>query len=141
MSTRGVRAVAGALILAGCNGTSSYLDATGAAGHSEAILGQWLTGVACAVVVLVCLAILWGIWRHRGEHNAPSTGESRTERREIRSGLRWIYAGIAATLVVLLVTFGGTMVTLNAASHPPRVPSLEIDVTGHQWWWELRYQD
>jgi len=78
MSTRSVRAVAGALILAGCNGTSSYLDATGAAGHSEAILGQWLTGVACAVVVLVCLAILWGIWRHRGEHNAPSTGESRT---------------------------------------------------------------
>ena len=133
--------VASAVLLAACNGTSSYLDATGAAGHSEAILGQWLTVVACAVVGLVCVAILWGIWRHRGEHNAPSNGDARAERRQIRSGLRWIYVGIAATLVVLLVTFAGTMVTLNAASHPPRVPSLEIDVTGHQWWWELRYQD
>src|SRR3954469_18235020 len=126
---------AGISLVAGCNGTTSYLDATGDAGHSEATLGIWLTAVACAVVALVCVAILAGVARHR---HGPSTV---AERREIKSGLSWIYVGISATIIVLLVTFAGTMVTLDAASHPPRVPSLTLDVTAHQWWWEVRYSE
>jgi cytochrome c oxidase subunit 2 len=129
---------------AACNGTTSYLDATGTTGRWEATLGWWLTGTACLVVVLVCVALLAGIARHRGEHNAPSAGGdsgASAQRREIPSGLRWIYVGLGATVVVLLITFGGTMVTLNAATHPPIQPSLTLDVTAHQWWWELRYAD
>lgn len=135
------------VMLAGCNGTTSYLDATGTAGHEEAVLGQWLTATAVAVVVIISVAILAGIARHRGERNDPrledaaSRKETGTQRREIHTGLSWIYIGIAATIVVLLVTFAGTMVTLDAASHPPREPSLVMDVTGHQWWWEIRYSD
>jgi cytochrome c oxidase subunit 2 len=117
-----------------CNGTTSYLDASGTAGHEEAVLGRWLTGTAIAVVTLVCIAILAGMGRHRAAADALA-------RREIRPGLSWIYIGLGATIVVLLVTFCGTMVTLNAASHPARVPSLTMDVTGHQWWWEVRYSD
>ena len=140
-------------LLAACNGTTSYLDATGAAGRAEGTLGIWLTAVASAVVALVCVAIVGGIARHRGERNVPpsfsgevASGDSRdgrggARRREIRSGLNWIYVGIGATVVVLLVTFAGTMVTLNAASHPPRAPRLTLDVIGHQWWWEVRYSE
>lgn len=135
-----------AATLGACNGTTSYLDATGTAGRKEAVLGQWLTAASVVVVVLVCVAILAGMARHRGERNDPRLegtrdGGARTERREIRTGLSWIYVGIAATLVVLLISFAGTMVTLNAASHPPRAPSLIMDVVGHQWWWEIRYSD
>jgi cytochrome c oxidase subunit 2 len=120
------------LVVSACNGTTSYLDATGTAGHAEAVLGRWLTGVSVAVVVLVCIAIVAGIVRRRESGGAPA-------RHEIASGLSWIYVGLGATIVVLLVTFGGTMVTLNAATHPRRTPSLTMDVTGHQWWWEVRY--
>lgn len=127
--------------LAGCNGITSYMDATGTAGHQEATLGWWLTGVSLFVVLFVTVAVLWGIGRHWGEHNEPGASDTLTERHEIKSGLNWIYIGIAATLAILLVTFGGTMVTLNAASHPPIEPSLVMDVTGHQWWWEIRYED
>jgi cytochrome c oxidase subunit 2 len=139
--------------LAACNGTTSYLDAQGASGHPAAVLGVWLTAISGAVVAIVCVAILAGIWRHRGEHNAPQVEDARAKeehdgsagsaaaRREIRSGLRWIYIGIGATVVVLLLTFAGTMVTLDAASRPREVPSLTLDVTGHQWWWEVRYSD
>ncbi|HVX38067.1 MAG TPA: cytochrome c oxidase subunit II [Gemmatimonadaceae bacterium] len=127
--------------LAGCNGTTSYMDATGMAGHEEATLGWWLTGVSCFVVLFVAVAVLWGIARHWGEHNEPGASETHTERVQIRSGLSWIYVGVAVSLAILLVTFGGTMVTLNAASHPPIEPSLVMDVTGHQWWWEIRYED
>jgi len=131
-----LRVALGACVLgAACNGTTSYLDATGTPGHEEAVLGTWLTGVACAVVVLVCIAILAAVARHRDAPTEPA------ERREIRSGLSWIYVGISATIVVLLATFAGTMVTLNAATHPSKVPSLTMDVTGHQWWWEVRYSE
>jgi cytochrome c oxidase subunit 2 len=118
-----------------CNGTTSYLDATGTAGREEAVLGQWLTAVACVVVAVVCVAILWGIG-----HGRRRTDDA-TGRREIKSGLNWIYFGSAITLVILLVTFAGTMVTLNAASHPSRTPAVTLDVTGHQWWWEVTYHD
>ena len=144
LPSRRWRWVVVASMLAGCNGTTSYLDATGTAGHEEAVLGGWLTGVACAVVLLVCLAIVGGIGRNRGASSeaADDAGETgRTTRREIQSGLNWIYIGVAITVVILLVTFGGTMVTLRAASRPRTVPRLTLDVTGHQWWWEVRYSD
>jgi cytochrome c oxidase subunit 2 len=31
------------------------------------------------------------------------------------------------------------MVALAKASGPPSDPALTLDVTGHQWWWEVRY--
>jgi cytochrome c oxidase subunit II len=132
--------VCGLLVLGACNGTSSYMDATGAAGRRESVLGWWLTGIAAAVVLGVCVAIVLGIVRWRDADATEATG-SQPERREIRSGLNWIYVGTAITVVVLLVTFTGTMVTLNAASRPRIAPSLTLDVTGHQWWWEIRYRD
>ena len=117
-----------------CNGTTSYLDATGRAGRHEARLGIWLTAVAGAVVLLVIIAIVAGIARRRDDGEA-------TGRREVRGGLAWIYWGVAATVVVLIATFGGTMATLDAASRPPTTPAVTLDVTGHQWWWEVRYRD
>ena len=131
------------LTLAACNGTSSYLDATGTPGRDEATLGTWLTVVACAVVAIVGIAILIGVARHRGEHNEPwmDVGQRAPERREIRSGLNWIFVGLALTFVVLVATFAGTMVTLDAATRPRRAASLILDVIGHQWWWEVRYRD
>ena len=153
LPTSGAAALAACVAVVACNGTTSYLDATGAAGREEGVLGWWLTGAACAVVLFVCLAVLAGIARHRGERNAPTgdgamregeeragaEGAAEAGRREVGSGLRWIYVGVAATVVVLLIAFAGTMVTLDAASHPPRRPSLTMDVIGHQWWWEVRY--
>ena len=60
-------------------------------------------------------------------------------RREVKSGLSWIYVGVAVSVVILAISFGGTLVTLNAASRPRITPSLTVDVTGHQWWWEVTY--
>ena len=156
-------AIATSAAAAACNGTSSYLDASGAPGHDEATLGTWLTVVAGAVVAVVCLVVLAGIARHRGEHNepwmdpakdhadstsapdahAPRAPDTRStpERRGVRSGLNWIYVGLAMTIIILIATFAGTMVTLNAAARPRTASSLVMDVSGHQWWWEIRYRD
>ena len=125
------------LLIAACNGTTSYMDATGAAGSREATLGWWLTAVACVVVAFVSVAVLLGMARHR---NDPHRGEEGVmARREVKSGLSWIYAGVAVSVVILAISFGGTLAVLNAASHPRVTPSLTLDVTGHQWWWEVTY--
>jgi cytochrome c oxidase subunit 2 len=125
------------LVLAACNGTTSYMDATGTAGRREATLGWWLTAVSCVVVLFVIVAVLAGIARHR---NDPHRGdEGVMARRDVKSGLTWIYAGVAVSVVILAVSFGGTLAVLNAASRPRITPSLTIDVTGHQWWWEVTY--
>lgn len=126
-----------ALLLAACNGTTSYMDATGTAGKQEATLGWWLTGVSCAVVLFVSAAVLLGIARHRTDPRRSDEGVM--ARRDVKSGLSWIYVGVAVSVVVLAISFGGTLVTLNAASRPRITPSLTIDVTGHQWWWEVTY--
>ena len=136
VATSGSSAVA-LVLLAACNGTSSYMDATGTAGRHEATLGWWLTAAASAVVLFVCVAIILGIMRHR---NDPHRGdEGVMERKEVKSGLTWIYVGVAVTVVILAISFAGTMVTLNAASQPRITPLLTLDVTGHQWWWEVTY--
>ena len=123
--------------LVACNGTSSYLDATGRAGRSEGNLGIWLTVIASVVVILVCAAIIVGITRNRTERDH----EQSVQRTRVASGLSWIYIGTGATIVVLIGVFIATMVTLTAAAHPPKIPSLTMDVTGHQWWWEITYSD
>lgn len=126
-----------ALALAACNGTTSYMDATGTAGAREATLGWWLTAVSCVVVVFVCAAVLAGIARHRNDPRRADEGVM--ARRDVKSGLSWIYTGVAVSVVILAIAFGGTLVVLNAASRPPITPSMTIDVTGHQWWWEVAY--
>lgn len=37
------------------------------------------------------------------------------------------------------ITLVWTMVTLAAVSGPPANTGLTLDVTGHQWWWEVTY--
>jgi cytochrome c oxidase subunit 2 len=125
------------VLIAACNGTTSYLDATGNAGHREATLGVWLTVIAGAVVLFVCIALIVAVMRKRGDDSRNAV----VDRNQIATGLNWIYIGTGATIVVLVAVFVGTMLTLTAAAHPPTTPSLTMDVTGHQWWWEITYSD
>jgi cytochrome c oxidase subunit 2 len=53
--------------------------------------------------------------------------------------LPWIRWGLALSAVPLLVTLVWTMGALGHIVGPPRRPDLTLDVTGHQWWWEVRY--
>jgi cytochrome c oxidase subunit 2 len=136
-AVRGMVLSGSALLLAACNGTTSYMDATGTAGRREATLGWWLTAVSCAVVAFVSAAILAGIARHRND--PPRGDEGVMARRDVKSGLAWIYIGVAVSVVILAISFASTIAVLNAASRPPVTPSLTLDVTGHQWWWEVTY--
>jgi cytochrome c oxidase subunit II len=115
-----------------------YLTAAG-----ERALGILpLTWFVLALSILVCaiITVLWwvGVWRtHAGHGGSEETRAVQVQRGP--SGVRWIGIGLLITIVPLLVTLAWTMATLAATSGPPENPGVVLDVTGHQWWWEVQY--
>jgi cytochrome c oxidase subunit 2 len=111
-----------------------YLDAAG--DRADTILPlTWFTAIVSLLVCLVIALLLWiGIRRRR------ATGEvSSVQVQRGGDGLRWISVGLMISAVPLLITLVWTMVALAKVSGPPQNPALTLDVTGHQWWWEVRY--
>ena len=54
-------------------------------------------------------------------------------------GLSWIYIGLPLTVVALVVALIWTLQVLAAVDSPAARPRLTLTVTGHQWWWGVRY--
>jgi cytochrome c oxidase subunit 2 len=126
---------AGLALLAGaCAGAPSYMRPAGTAAAKEASLGWYLIVVACAVVLIITLLVVIGAFRGRG------TGAANEVRRS-GPGLPWVtIGGIAIPVLILLVTLVLTLGTLNAVDRPPAGASpWTVTVTGHRWWWEVRY--
>jgi cytochrome c oxidase subunit 2 len=114
-----------------------YLDAAGRRAHSILPLTWFTLSVATAVCIVIA-ALLWIAVRR-----APKNGgalETRSVPVERGSnGINWITVGLLISCVPLLVTLVWTMAALAAVSGPPSHPGLTLDVTAHQWWWEVRY--
>ena len=54
-------------------------------------------------------------------------------------GLRWIWIGLAASAIPLLVALVWTISVLAAVNAPRGPAGLTIEVTAQQWWWKARY--
>ncbi|HEX6815254.1 MAG TPA: cytochrome c oxidase subunit II [Gemmatimonadaceae bacterium] len=120
--------------LAGC-GPLNVLARDGVTGSSETSLGWFLVIVACAVVLIVTVLVLAAWARSRGRttrDDAVFTGSP---------GMPWItWGGIVIPAIVLVAAFLFTIGTLDAVAAPQRAPAATIQVIGHQWWWEVRYE-
>lgn len=96
----------------------------------------WLVTII-AVIVCAIIAVLVLIPGLRG-WRASRAGENPPIHRG--DGERWIViGGIAIPLAILFGVFVATAATLSNTSHPPTRAKFMIEVTGHQWWWEVRY--
>jgi cytochrome c oxidase subunit II len=82
------------------------------------------------VIALALLAIM----RRRG---------SRSDRIAGRLGRDWLMAvgGVGVPIVVLAVLFGLVLGTLQDTSPAQSSGGLRIEVTGRQWFWDVRYPD
>ena len=113
---------------------TSTLSTAGVNGSSETALGWFLLIVASIVVVVtIALVLAAALRRHLHTDGMGSAGE-----------MRWItIGGIIIPVVILTVAFLLTITTINAVGAPPgNAPyAATIDVTGHQWWWEVTYRD
>jgi cytochrome c oxidase subunit II len=114
-----------------------YLSAAGERASSILSL-TWYTLIVAILVCVIIAVLLWiAVSRARANGGALETRAVAVERGS--KGLRWIGVGVSISAIPLLVSLIWTMVTLAATSGPPPGASLVLEVTGHQWWWEVHY--
>lgn len=89
-----------------------------------------MLAVGVVIYLVVAALVLYLLFRRQ-------TGDGRGDTRVAK---RWILlGGVALPMVVLVPIFVVSVRTLSALMHETR-DDLTIHVTGHQWWWEIRYK-
>jgi cytochrome c oxidase subunit II len=99
----------------------------------------WLTfWIMTAAYVLTLLFLGAGVWKRRttGELPAPELVSDTPAQRRSTIG---VGTAIAVTIVLLFLVLFATIGTLKAINAPQSKNPVSIQVTGHQWWWEVRY--
>jgi cytochrome c oxidase subunit 2 len=91
------------------------------------MIGGWL--ILALVVMLLAVALL----RRRSGRIGPDAPEPRHATTLVLAG------GVALPLVLLTALFWLMLQVLPDTSAAGKRTGLTIDVTGHQWWWEVRY--
>lgn len=115
----------------------SYMQTFGPAGDPVTVLNWGLLAISIAVTVLIGCLVLWASLRKRpplqnDESGRPPIGPA-------RGGMSWIYFGVGISTLVLFASAVWTIMTLSAVAAPSGRPMMTIDITAHQWWWEVRY--
>ncbi|MBI1361110.1 MAG: cytochrome c oxidase subunit II [Alphaproteobacteria bacterium] len=114
----------------------SYLQSAGPAASPVARLAWGLGSVSVAVVLIVGVGLIAAIWRRRPSADDPM---SLVPGASSASGIGWIYVGLAISVPVLAICTIWTLAVLGKVMHPASAPHLRLQVTAHQWWWEVRY--
>jgi len=114
-----------------------YLTSAGARAAHIAPL-TWFTLIVSVLVCLVIGILVWiGSRRFRASGGAEATTSVPVERGA--DGLPWIKWGLILSAIPLFVTLVWTMAALAQTAGPPANPALVLDVTSHQYWWEVTY--
>ncbi|CAN5272759.1 cytochrome c oxidase subunit II [soil metagenome] len=131
--------LAGTFALGGCSGTPlGYMTGSGSA--SGDILQQIAWGFsAIAIAVTLIIILLIGMAIRVSVRRARREPDARVEREA--GGLRFIYWGVGLSMPVLVAMAVWNFVATRAVAQPPSAPALTVAVTGHRWWWEIRYSD
>ncbi len=88
--------------------------------------------IMAAIFALVTGILLYVIVRYRAR---PGQGEPRQNFGDTKLEITWT----AAPLLLLVVVFFFTIHTMAAADPATHGRAPDLDVIGHQWWWEVRY--
>jgi cytochrome c oxidase subunit II len=120
------------LLLAGCGNQNSLSPAGKPAKHISKLFWIMMTGAWMGFAVIVGLLTLG--WVHRRKEGFFGKGE------KFGTGLV-IGLGIATPIVVLITLFvySDIFVINSTAAPTPGSTRMNIDVVGHQWFWEVRY--
>ena len=126
-----------ALVLAGCS-PDQYPQTTlrpkGDFAHLVDHVFRTTFVLATVVFVLVEGALLYAMFRFRARPGAPEP-----EQTHGNTTLEIIWTIIPAAILAVIAV--PTVKTIFKTSEKPARPDLQIEVIGHQWWWEFRYLD
>jgi cytochrome c oxidase subunit II len=122
------------LFLTGC-GKQSPLSPHSPSSHDIAVLWWWMLGIA-GVVFLGAVILLLMSWVGRGRPGLPLLGTNE----RAATGLV-ITFGMVIPVIVLVALFAVSDLWLVKRTGAPARAStaMTVRVTGHQWFWEVRY--
>jgi cytochrome c oxidase subunit II len=115
----------------------SAMSAAGPRAREIAELMVLFVGVSAVVYVVVACVLIWALRRKKAQMQLD-TEESRQA--ADRKSKRVIAAAIGLTVLVLITLALADFFVLRSLSTPPENP-LRVVVTGHQYWWEVEYDD
>jgi cytochrome c oxidase subunit 2 len=94
--------------------------------------------ISVIVVVIITGILLFAIFATHKRFASEAFGKRELV---LRAGnpIAVIYAGLVLSTLVLFGVTIWTMMTLADIAAPPSKPRITVEVTGHQWWWEVRY--
>ncbi|WP_244406167.1 cytochrome c oxidase subunit II [Methylocella silvestris] len=93
-----------------------------------------MIAISSIVTLVVALLLLGAIFRSRAAFDPRGLVQD-------TGPLRWVYLGAALTVAALAGVLVWTMTTMAAAVRTGPEAALSLEVTGRQWWWEVRYLD
>ncbi|RUU13802.1 cytochrome c oxidase subunit II [Mesorhizobium sp. USDA-HM6] len=133
----GGAALASTLFLTACSDWQSALHAHGANARKIFDLIWTFGAVAVTTWLLVMLVLAMALFRrHPAEASrSPLQTDSDQERRLNRA----VGSATAVTVVVLIALTTGSFFAGKSIASMSGSETVIIRVTGHQWWWEIRY--
>lgn len=135
-----VRLAAPVALLAACTGPQNVLDPAGPADRSIDTLWWAMLIVASIIWLAVVVAACWALISRRRatrEDLEPLIDPPEAVHRRHARVFTGLVGGTALILLLFLVydfTVGRAL-----AAHPTR--ALTVELIGHQWWWEVQYDD
>ena len=100
----------------------------------------WLTFWIClAVYVLMIFGLTTGgLKSYSGDSDPPPITE---DEEGDRKATWFVGTAVGVTVVTLFVVLGLSVAAQKTVEGTPKENSVTIQVTGHQWWWEVTYPD
>ncbi len=124
------------------SGFQSAVDAAGPEAHRIAGLFWGFTILLAAIFVIVIAVMLWTLTRrYRGIERQQPIEQAHIPPAETEQKLtRVVTTATAVTIVILIGLLVASVSTGNAISQRPQGGDGQvIEVTGQQWWWQVRY--
>ena len=106
---------------------------------AETMADLWWLMLALGTAVFVLFAVLlWRGLRRSGEEDV--TTDPATQDAGAAGHGRWLVGGgVVLPVVVIGIVFAATLAAMRATPTGEASDTLEIEVVGHQWWWEVHY--
>jgi cytochrome c oxidase subunit 2 len=98
----------------------------------------WIFTITCTVAYLLVLIFFFGAIVRSRRNGTPDMSDERERghRLAVSAAAALSIVGLLALLVVS-ISAGASVGTFGR----DRADQLEIEITGHQWWWEVKYPD
>lgn len=113
-----------------------YLSGAGEKAAPVVALTWGVLLISIAVTIIIALLLVGAIWRRPGL--AWSAGAKLTLQAD-EGGFNWLWIGVGISTLVLLFSIVWTVTVLAQIEGPPLRPAVTLEVTGRQWWWQVRY--